>query len=704
MRLTVKAKLGATFAIVLALCGTGMYISLDRLGSLNDEFKNSVEGAVARIQMAANINASTLRIAREEKAEILAPTDAEMDALGEQIKKENAAIKTEAAKLGAASDANGKKLVDSFLGAWDNFMTKHNEVSRLTRINSIIVARKLQQGDAAKAFNAATEALDQAGVQRGDIKTAMLEARMANLNVIATSDDVNEQRRYGKISEEKFEIANRLIADNTLPAGLRQHWSEYATMGAQVRKVALENTNVFAIALSNGDGEKARLAARDVLNSIIAINNEQLENAKHNTADMYASSRLLLIALLIGSILIASAAGGWIVWSISRGMRQALSLANAVAIGDLSQQIKVSSNDEIKDLVDAMTKMTENLNATANVANEIADGNLTVEAKRLSDKDTLGIALETMLEKLRGFVGEATEAARMVSTGSQELSASSEQLSQGATEQASSTEEASSSMEEMAANIKQNAENSSETEKIARQSAVDAEKSGEAVGRAVNAMQTIADKIMIVQEIARQTDLLALNAAVEAARAGEHGKGFAVVASEVRKLAERSQAAAQEISGLSSDTAKAAQAAGEMLGKLVPDIKRTAELVAEISAASREQNAGSGQINTAIQQLDKVTQQNASAAEQMSSTSEELASQAEQLQTAISYFRVEQQGSSAKPAKSAAAAGKKPAQKAAAKPQRPVGKAANGGFSLDMGDARNQLDRLDAEFERNNAA
>jgi methyl-accepting chemotaxis protein len=266
-------------------------------------------------------------------------------------------------------------------------------------------------------------------------------------------------------------------------------------------------------------------------------------------------------------------------------------------------------------------------------------------------------------------------------------------------------------MEQMAANIKQSADNAAQTEKIARQSAADAQASGQAVEKAVSAMQTIAQKILIVQEIARQTDLLALNAAVEAARAGEHGRGFAVVASEVRKLAERSQAAATEISLLSGDTVKAAQSAGEMLSKLVPDIQKTAELVEEISAASREQNAGASQINTAIQQLDKVTQQNTSAAEEMSSTSEELASQAEQLQAVISYFRINQSAAAAP----MAAAATKPARMAPPRPGKsPAGdlrdavmasaphmvprksarqNAVQGGFDLDLADGRDQLDR-----------
>jgi methyl-accepting chemotaxis protein len=206
--------------------------------------------------------------------------------------------------------------------------------------------------------------------------------------------------------------------------------------------------------------------------------------------------------------------------------------------------------------------MLKNLRATAAIAGAIAKGNLTIDAKPLSEKDALGTALETMVLRLREVVADARSAALNVSRGSQEMSTSAEQLSEGATEQAAAAEEASASMEQMASNVKQNAENAGQTEKIARQSAKDAEASGTAVERAVEAMQTIAQRIAIVQEIARQTDLLALNAAVEAARAGEHGRGFAVVASEVRKLAERSQTAASEISALSDSTTKSPKRPG----------------------------------------------------------------------------------------------------------------------------------------------
>jgi methyl-accepting chemotaxis protein len=287
--------------------------------------------------------------------------------------------------------------------------------------------------------------------------------------------------------------------------------------------------------------------------------------------------------------------------------------------------------------------------AGVSFAERVAEGDLTGELN-VNQKDEVGqlaTAMQNMVTHLRGVVAEIKSAGQNVSSGSQQMSSSAQQMSQGATEQASSSEEVSSSIEEMDSNIQQNADNAQETEKIARKAANDAEEGGKAVSQTVEAMRNIAEKISIIEEIARNTNLLALNAAIEAARAGEHGKGFAVVASEVRKLAERSQKAAGEISEVSSSSVEVAESAGSVLDSLVPDIKRTAELVQEISAASTEQRTGSDQINRAIAQLDQVTQQNASQSEEMSSMAEELASQAEQLESTISFFKVGDDGGEA---------------------------------------------------------
>ncbi len=279
------------------------------------------------------------------------------------------------------------------------------------------------------------------------------------------------------------------------------------------------------------------------------------------------------------------------------------------------------------------------------IADKVANSDLTEEpdAGIMARKDEigeLGKAVGRMMKGLRELASGIRISAENIARGAEQMSMSAQSISQGATEQAAGAEEVSSSVEEMSSSIRQNTDNAGATESMARKAAEDGARGGVAVANTVRAMGEIAGKIGIVEEIARQTNLLALNAAIEAARAGEAGKGFAVVASEVRKLAERSQSAAAEISKLSSSSVQIAHEAGKLLDGIVPDVRKTAELVQEISASSREQSSGVDQIAKAVIQLDKVIQQNASASEEMASMAEELSGQAGTLNELVAVFKL----------------------------------------------------------------
>jgi len=288
--------------------------------------------------------------------------------------------------------------------------------------------------------------------------------------------------------------------------------------------------------------------------------------------------------------------------------------------------------------------ITEPVTSGVELAHNLSIGNLAIHAsesaKRGDELGKLSRALNDMSEKLKEVISTIYISSNHIAAASEQLSTTSQQLSQGASEQASSAEEVSASMEQMVANIQNNTDNAKQAEIIALKSVEGIRKGYDSTAYALNSMKKIAEKVSIIGDIAFQTNILALNAAVEAARAGEHGKGFAVVAAEVRKLAERSRLAAEEIDRITHDGVRIADEAGRLLSDIVPDIEKTARLVQEIAAASMEQNAGADQINSAIQQLNQVTQQNAAASEEMASGAEELNSQAQQLIDIVSFFDI----------------------------------------------------------------
>ncbi|EHQ05824.1 methyl-accepting chemotaxis sensory transducer [Leptonema illini DSM 21528] len=470
--------------------------------------------------------------------------------------------------------------------------------------------------------------------------------------IIIDGDAQKRKEAFARIEESRSNMQNRLKQYKALIIEEKEQKIFDAVID-MIPDFEKAQNEVVAVRMADGDnateqawvafGQKVAPLAVEMnknLSTLAEMNDSQaaaaLAQARANTE---TTQNLIFITSAV-SLLVGMTFAIVISLSITRPLNQVVAISEQVALGDVQIVIDDSARDESGMLLRAMKKMIQATQAIVNDAEKMAAGDMTVDVLVRSEKDALGHSLSDMVKRVGEVISGVLIGTNNIASASEQVSATSQNLSQGANEQAASVEETSSSLEEMGGTITQNAENARQTESMASKMVKDANEGGEAVKQAVQAMKDIAERIVTVEDIAYQTNLLALNAAIEAARAGEHGMGFAVVANEVRKLAERSQSYAGEISSFARNSVTVAERAGSLITEIIPSIMKISDLIREISAASEEQKQGVDQINSAMGQLDRVTQQNASASEELSSMSEELTTQAQELQKLVDFFTV----------------------------------------------------------------
>ncbi len=452
-----------------------------------------------------------------------------------------------------------------------------------------------REKDAMTARNAKIGERVRKALYTAEMLAEIREARIAEKEILAThAQDEKQITRNQKNLADALKIAKELQPTFTA----QNNNDQIKKIIAAIESYQKEMAGIVAMLHSQTEAEQEIVSGRRTANEVIVeITGIQEEKITEQVMEVIRFT----VGTGIGAVLLGLLIAYLITKAITGALNKGVVFAKSIARGDLTATIELDQKDEIGQLANA---------------------------------------LKEMAAKLREIISEISASAAQVSLGSDEISNTAQTLSQGVTEQAASVETTSSALSAITGSCQLNTDSSSETQTIALKASHDASQGGEAVNQAVTAMKEIASKISIIEEIARQTNLLALNAAIEAARAGEHGKGFAVVAAEVRKLAERSQTAAGEISQLSASSVRISEEAGTIIGKLVPDIQQTAERIQGITECSRQQRDGINDISQSIHQLEQVVQQTAGVSEELAATAEELSSQASMMAHAVSFFNV----------------------------------------------------------------
>ncbi|PHV05305.1 methyl-accepting chemotaxis protein [Janthinobacterium sp. BJB412] len=585
----VASRLGLGFGAVVILLLVLSVVSVTRMASMNDNMRAIMTDRYPKVMLANETIKLTIDNGRQLRSMLLSNTDEERDKFKKIVEANRPKVTEALAKIDKLiSTDKGRAMFRDITDKSNALTPKYDELYALTRTDQKKAAEFLRN-DFAAANNAYWGTLEAMAKFQGDLMDK--EAAEANDSYLETRKQV--------IMLSVAAVLAALVIASIITIDLLRRLGGEPSYAVELMQSISKGDLSREVHVKPNDSSSLLFAVREMivkLQQVISGQRQVVEAANHGNFD----ARVELAGL--------------------QGFQREMA--------DGLNQLAQTTGTSIADVVRVMGAVSEgDLTKTIDKPYEGAFGQL----KEYTNNT---------VSKLAQVVSEVNSSAEGLAAASEEVSATAQTLAQSASEQAAGVEETSASVEQITSSVAQNTDNAKVTDAMASKAAGEASEGGEAVKSTVAAMREIAKKILIIDDIAYQTNLLALNAAIEAARAGEHGKGFAVVAAEVRKLAERSQVAAQEIGQVASSSVDLAERAGQMLNAMVPNIKKTSDLVQEITAASEEQSAGLAQINQAISQLSQTTQQNAAGSEELASTSEQMSSQAEELQQTMGFFKV----------------------------------------------------------------